>query len=124
MKFPLLILCCFLSFYGHCQSIYTSSFTQTWPTIFNSRVEEVNKTISFEDNTITLATETPLGKEFELFYIQRISENNGATQYFCLNSKEQPITVILPSPENLRFIDIYRPSLKTREEVQYRLHLN
>ena len=123
MKWCFCLISCFLAFSAFSQSIYRSSFTQTWPTIFNSRVEEVKRSISFEENAIILATETKSGKEIETFLIRKIEQNDEVTEYSCLTRENYGITIIKPL-RNLMFIDIYRPLAKTGEEVQLRLHLD
>ena len=121
---PLFILSLFLlSLNGHSQ-IYTSSYTQTWPDIFKTDIENINRSISFEENTITMATENTKGKEIEVFYIQKIEESSKATEYFCLTSKDEQIIIIKPVRKELHIIDIFRPSVKTGEQIQLRLHLN
>ena len=105
------------------QSVYSSSLTQTWPTIFNSKVDHIYHTISFEENAIILSTQTKSGKQIETLYIQKIAENNDATIYSCVTNSKERITIVKPL-RNFSYIDIYRPSPKTGEEIQFRLHLD
>lgn len=120
-----MIFCLLLSFYGQCQNIYTSSFTQTWPTIFNTKIEENTRSIFFEANSITLISETITGKEVEIFYIQKIDEANGVIEFSCITKDKQRIRLVFTGhPGNVKFIDIFRFSLKTGEEEQMRLHLD
>ena len=123
MKWSWILFFSFLPTISFGQSVFTSSYTQTWPTIFNSKVEKINHSISFEENSISLATEKRSGKEIETFYIREIQQKNGATEYFCLTRDNRKLTVIKPL-RKLKYIDIYRPSARTGEEVQLRLHLN
>lgn len=124
VKYLCTIILCFLSWVSTGQNLYTSSYTQTWPTIFNSRIVEKKHSISFEENAIVLATETPIGKEIETFYIQEILETNGATEFHCLTGDNQLLTIVKPAREKIHFIDIFRRSPKSGEEIQIRLHLN
>ncbi len=123
MKWYFYIISCFYIFPVFSQSIYTSSYTQTWPTIFNSKVEKIDHRISFEENAISLAKETGSGKEIETFFIQEIQQNEISVKYICLTRGNEKVMVVKPL-RKLTYIDIYRPSAKTGEEVQFRLHLN
>ena len=105
------------------QQTFTSSYTQHWPTIFTSEIEQINRSIAFEENAISLVSENKSGKEIETFYIRKINERENAIFYTCLNSLNQQVTIVKPNTA-LRFIDIYRLSSKSGEEEQIRLHLN
>ncbi|NJY62523.1 hypothetical protein HC174_07090 [Salinimicrobium sp. CDJ15-81-2] len=123
MKWCFCLISCLFFISAFSQSTYTSSYTQTWPTIFNTHVEEVKRSISFEENAIILATETKSGKEMETFLIRNIEQNDEITEYSCLTRDNYRITILKPL-RNLMFIDIYRPSAKSGEEIQLRLHLD
>ena len=123
MKNLYLILLFLLPFVCSAQSVYTSHVTQTWPTIFNTDYQKIERTISIEENAVSIGTQTKRGKEFQLYYIQEIDVENKALTYYCLTGNNERVTIKIPSEGKRGFIDLFRKSRKTGEEVQERYHL-
>ena len=102
----------------------TSPVTQYWPTMFTTKYKEVDRTVWFEADKITIVSKTPTGKEFEA--LQVISFENNDTEFvFHCTSRDgtKPVSVVLPYRRSSKVIDVFRISPKTMEEVQVRLHL-
>ena len=123
MKSLYLILLFLLPFFCSAQSVYTSRITQTWPTIFNTEYHQIERTISIEENAISIGTQTTRGKEFQLYYIQKIDLENNALTYYCLTGGNERVTIKVPSEGKGGFIDLFRKSRKSGEEVQERYHV-
>ncbi len=105
------------------QKVYNSPVTQTWPSIFKSNYQEINRTIAFEENAIILGTENFKGKEFETLYIRKIERTDEEIIYTCRTSGNKSATVIIPAVETVNRIDLFKASSKTGEEIQYRFHI-
>ena len=105
------------------QIVFHSPYTQTWPTIFTSEIEEVNRRISFEPNTITIATETENGKDIEVLTVQNVVQYEGKVSIFCTTRNNQNVTIALPEQERVEIIDYYSQDPKTKEEYQLRFYV-
>lgn len=102
---------------------FTSLVTQTWPTLFTTDFEEVDRSIFFNIEEVTITTTTATGKDFEVFQILSVESIKGDLKFNCTNrNNTQKITIILPEEQN--FIDIYELSLTTGEEIQTRIHVD
>ena len=107
------------------QVSFTSTYTQTWPTLFTTEVDEVERSIWIDAYEIIIITGTPNGKDIEKLEIKRYEEGESADTFYCTSqSSKEPVTVVIPAEEKIRVIDLYRISPKTREEIQIRLHVN
>ena len=120
------IIISFLLFTGVAsgQSIFYSFFTRTYPTIFTSKIENIERRITFEPNTITIATQTELGKEIETLIIQATDYTDDKIVILCRNRSNQKITIVIPDhQETIRLIDYFYHSSKTNEETQLRFYV-
>ena len=70
------------------QIVYTSPFTESYPTIFTSKVEEINRRITFEPSTVSIATEKERGKEIGVLTVQEVVHNEGPVSIFCTSLSE------------------------------------
>lgn len=114
----------FAPYYLLGQEVFYSPFTQTFPTIFKSEIEDINRKIYFEPNTITIATDTKEGKEIEVLVIQATNTVNGNLVFLCQNKSKQKITIAIPEEQKqVEVIDYYYRSSKTNEEIQLRFHV-
>lgn len=107
----------------HSQVTYTSYHTESHPTIFSSKVELINRSITFSPNSISIATEVDNGKEIEVLMIREINNRNGSLIISCLTKKNKPVTISLPDQEPVKFIDYFSFHPKTREEFQLRFYI-
>ncbi len=125
MRLILLILIFILPNLSWGQTIFTSSYTQHWPTIFNTEFEKINRTIAIDEEKIMIITETKEGKDIETLKIKSVEEVGRNFQFHCaFMNGTQSITVIIPRQERVGTIDIYKPSPETGEEIQIRLLVN
>jgi hypothetical protein len=105
------------------QAVYTSYFTESFPTIFRSHIEEVNRQITFDPNSVTIATEMNQGKEIEVLTVQKVSYTDGLLQILCTTRNNRQVTIVLPEQEKVEIIDYYARDPKTKEEYQLRFHV-
>ncbi|SKB53992.1 hypothetical protein SAMN05660903_01266 [Salegentibacter salinarum] len=106
------------------QEVYNSTFTETYPNIFRSQFEKINRRIVFEPNDVTIVTETKEGKDIEVLNIQETRYIDDRLILLCQNRSKRKITIALPAEhEELLYIDYYYRSLTTNEEVQIRFHV-
>ncbi|MBZ9731423.1 hypothetical protein LB467_17180 [Salegentibacter sp. JZCK2] len=106
------------------QEVYYSPFTETYPTIFTSKFENIERRIVFEPDEVTIVTETQRGKDIEVLNIQEIKFVDNRLILQCQNRSKRKVTIILPEEqEQLFYIDYYYRSPKTNEEIQIRLHV-
>ncbi len=104
---------------------YTSPLTQFWPANNYTDIEYVDRTLSIEPETITLATQTPTGQIIEVYTILEVKENNDDIRFLCSNKADTfLITVIIPHQQKIEIVDIYRPSPTTGETEQIRLWID
>lgn len=121
LLFPIFL---FVSLTASGQQVFYSPFTHTYPTIFTSKIEDVNRRITLEPNTITIATETEEGKEIEILAIQATEIINGNFVFLCQNRSKQKITIAIPEgQEQIEIIDYFFRSPKTNEEIQLRFYV-
>ncbi len=114
----------FIPFYLFGQDVYYSPFTETFPNIFRSEFEKINRRIVFEPNEVTIVTETKKGKDIEVLNIQEIRNVDDKLILLCQNRSKRKVTISLPEEqEQLFYIDYYYRSPTTNEEIQIRLHL-
>ncbi|MBZ9629808.1 hypothetical protein LB465_03370 [Salegentibacter sp. LM13S] len=106
------------------QEVYYSPFTETYPNIYRSEFEKINRRIVFEPNEVTIVTETQRGKDIEVLNIKEIQFVDNRLILQCQNRSKRKVTIILPEEqEQLFYIDYYYRSSTTNEEIQIRLHL-
>ena len=111
-------------FYLLGQQVYFSPYTQSFPTGLASEIEDINRRITFEPNTITIATETEQGKEIEVLSIEATDYVNENIVFLCQDRSKRKITIAVPEQqEKVEIIDYYYRSPKTNEEVQLRFHV-
>lgn len=106
------------------QEVYYSPFTETYPNIYRSEFEQINRRIVFEPNAVTIVTETPKGKDIEVLNIQETRIVDNRLSLICTNRSKRKITIVFPKEqEEFLYIDYYYRSLTTNEEIQLRLHV-
>ena len=106
------------------QVTYTSYFTQSYPTVFTSEIKDINRTIIFEPEKITITTEVEGGKEIEVLDIEKHDIINGTFTFFCKNRNNKNITIAIPeNQEQIELIDYYYRSPKTNEKIQLRFYV-
>ncbi|TDN85240.1 hypothetical protein DET49_11737 [Salegentibacter sp. 24] len=114
----------FIPFYIFGQEVYFSPFTETYPNIYRSEFEKINRRIIFEPNEVTIVTETQRGKDIEVLNIKEIRFVDNRLILQCQNRSKSKVTIILPKKqEQLFYIDYYYRSPTTNEEIQLRLFL-
>lgn len=111
-----------MTVYG--QITYTSPITQTSPNLFETKFEDIHRTLYFEIKTITIVTEKPEGKVIETFVIQDFQKVEEDLIFFCLTRTNENITVVIPPQEKVEIIDLYRRSPETGGDVQVRFHVD
>lgn len=112
-----------LPFLSCWQIVYTSPFTHTYPNIFTSSIEDVNRNITFEPNTITIATETAQGKEIEILTVREVLHYEGKVSMFCTTRNNRHVTIALPEQERVEIIDYFSQDPKTKEDYQLRFYV-
>ena len=113
----------FIPFYLFGQEVYYSPFTETYPNIYRSEFEKINRRIVFEPNDVTIVTETQRGKDIEVLNIQEIKFVDNRLLLQCQNRSKRKVRIILPEEqEQLFYIDYYYRSPTTNEEIQIRFH--
>lgn len=122
MKFFLLILFFFSSF-GWSQEVFKSPYTESWPNIFQSRIDQVNRSISIGHSEIVIITEKEQFKEVETFKVEAVEEKNFTMVFYCLTRSGKTAKVIVPKKNEIEFIDVFKPSEKTGEEQQLRFYV-
>ncbi|WP_037314155.1 hypothetical protein [Salegentibacter sp. Hel_I_6] len=106
------------------QEVYYSPFTETYPNIYRSEFEQINRRIVFEPNAVTIVTETPKGKDIEILNIQETQVLDDRLTLICENRSKRKITIVFPKErEDFLYIDYYYRSPTTNEEIQIRLHV-
>ncbi len=106
------------------QEIYYSPFTETYPNIYRSEFEKINRRIVFEPNDVTIVTETPQGKDIEVLKIQETRIVDNRLILICTNRRKSKVTLVLPEEqEELLYIDYYYRPPSTNEEIQIRFHV-
>jgi hypothetical protein len=106
------------------QEVYYSPFTETYPNIYRSEFEQINRRIVFEPNAVTIVTETPKGKDIEVLNIQESRIVDNRLILICENRSKGKITIVFPKQQDeFLYIDYYYRSLTTNEEMQIRFHI-
>ena len=105
------------------QVSYISYFTQSYPTIFTAEIQKVERRITFEPKTITIATEVDGGKEIEVLKIVGHDMESEAFTFFCESRNGKKITISIPRQEKVEIIDYYYRSPDTSDEIQLRFHV-
>ncbi|MCC8361005.1 hypothetical protein [Salinimicrobium sediminilitoris] len=123
MRFLLKMLLLFWMGPLYSQAVYSSYYTESFPTIFRSQINKVNRQITFDPNAVTIATEVKGGKEIQVLTVQEVNYNEGVVQIFCTNRNDQKVTIVLPEQEKVEIIDYYALHPKTGEEYQLRFHV-
>lgn len=114
----------FTPFFIFGQEVYYSPFTETFPNIYRSEFEKINRRIVFESNDITIVTETQYGKDIEILNIQETRYIDDRLILLCQNRSKRKITIALPEEnEELLYIDYYYRSSATDEKIQIRFHV-
>tara|TARA_Y100000588_G_C13817142_1_gene737753 strand:- start:143 stop:562 length:420 start_codon:yes stop_codon:yes gene_type:complete len=114
----------FIPFYLFGQEVYYSPFTETYPNIYRSEFEKINRRIVFEPNDVTIVTETQRGKDIEVLNIQETRYIDDRLILLCQNRSNRKITIALPEEnEELLYIDYYYRSPTTNEKIQIRFHV-
>ena len=116
--FILLFLICST---GSAQTVYESPYTQSWPNIFQSEIEEIERSISIGHSEVVIISETSEAKEVETLRVQQMEEKAETIVFKCLSRNGKPATVIVPAATPVKFIDIYKFSEKTGEEEHFRM---
>ena len=105
------------------QKVFTSPYTKSWPNIFQSRIDEINRSISIGHSEIVIITRTPKAKEVETLQVEKIEEKNTTIVFYCLTRTGQSAKVIVPNKKEIKLIDVFKPSEKTGEEEHLRFYV-
>ena len=106
------------------QVTYTSPLTQHWPTLFTTEFEEVERSIWFYPDEVVIVTGTKQGKEIQTLLVEDVEYSDQGMRLDCISKDSTAITVVVPYQKRVEIIDIYKPSPKTGEIVQVRLHVD
>lgn len=118
-----LLFCIFFTGKVFSQITYTSYFTQSFPTTFTTEIQNIDRRITFESQTISITTEIKGGKEIEMLNVEGHDIQEGTLIFFCKNRSKQNVTIAIPRQEKVEVIDYYYRSPKKKEEVQLRFHV-
>ena len=121
MRSRLFLFLFFLCATVSAQTVFNSPYTQSWPNIFQSQLEEIDRSISIGHSEIVIITTTKVAKEVETFKVLEMEEKAETIVFKSLNRDGKPVTVIVPARAPVKFIDIYRPSERTGEEEHFRM---
>ena len=115
----------FIPFYSLGQEeVYYSPLTETYPNIYRSKFENIERRIVLEPNDVTIVTETQRGKDIEILNIQETRVVDNRLRLICTNRSKRKITIVFPKEqEEFLYLDYYYRSTTTNEEVQIRIHL-
>ena len=109
MKLSLYCFIAFLPFLGFTQT-YTSPYTQHFP---SGIIEDINRTIIFQESEVQIITETPEGKDIYVLKIQQVSsellkESAGEdTIFHCVTRNGKfPATIRIPYQKKIEIIDV------------------
>lgn len=105
------------------QVSYVSYFTESYPTIFRSHIEEVNRTISLDTVNVIISTATTDGKEIEVLKVQKVIYYEGKVSIFCTTRDNRKVTIVIPEQETVEIIDYYSHYPGSLEEYQLRFHV-
>ena len=93
---------------------YTSPYTQHFP---SGIIEDINRTITFQESEVQIITETPEGKDIYVLKIQQFSSEllKGSAGkdiiFHCVTRDGNfPTTIRIPYQEKIEFIDVIKPS--------------
>ncbi|MDT0685930.1 hypothetical protein [Autumnicola psychrophila] len=101
-----------------CQAIFNSYFTESYPSIFTSQTDNINRQITFGSNRITIATKIEGGKEIQVLTVQEVHSREGTLTFVCTSSNGRKVTIDLPEQEQVNKINYYTREPGTREEYQ------
>lgn len=104
------------------QEVFNSFLTETYPDIFYSDFEWIDRRIVFEPEEVTIVTETEQGQEIETLTIQEIHTKEENLLLLCQNRSKKKITISIPKQKELLFIDYYYQDSKGID-IQMRLHV-
>ena len=123
MKYSLYCFIAFLSFTGFSQT-FTSPYTQHFP---SGLIEDINRTILFQDSEVHIISDTPEGKDIYVLKIKEVSSvatgvSAGKDIIFKWVSSDGkfPPTIRIPYQEKIEIIDVIEPSLDGEGERFYR----
>lgn len=102
------------------QDVYTSYFTETYPSIFKSRIEKTFRTITFEPGTVTITTNVNGGKQIEVLAVQKLDFSANSLKIYCTTRGGLEVVLVLPQKKIIEFIDYYSRHPTTGEEFQVR----
>ena len=121
----LCIIFLFIPFYllGQ-EEVYYSPLTETYPNIYRSKFENIERRIVLEPNDVTIVTETQRGKDIEILNIQETRIVDKRLRLICTNRSKRKIKIVFPrEQEEFLYLDYYYRSTPTNEEIQIRIHL-
>ena len=123
MKKRFFFFVAFLPFISFSQS-YTSPYTQHFP---SGIIEDINRTIIFQESEVQIITKTPEGKDIYVLKIQQVTSEllKGSagedTIFYCVTRDGKfPTTIRIPYQEKIEIIDVIEPSLDGEGERFYR----
>lgn len=123
------LLCILMLLIPHCvtfgQVKLHSSYTQSWPTLFTTDVEEIDRQIWLENDKITIITQFAEAKEIEILIVESYENTKNRMIFTCTSSDgARTVTAVIPNPTKATALDLYRISSETGEEEQIRFHLD
>lgn len=102
-----------------------SSYTQSWPTLFTTDFDEIDREIWIENDKITIIAQFSEAKEIEILTVETFENKENRMIFTCTRSDgARIVTVVIPNPTKATVLDLYRISSKTGEEEQIRFHLD
>ena len=126
MPLRCLILILILSVNSYGQEVYTSPLTQHFPSL---EIESITRVIEFTPETISISSETPRGKDVQIFKILQKEIRNidpvGEIVYTCSSLDGKFTTyLILPNVNATEFIDAIQPAQLSQPEKYSRFLLD
>lgn len=101
-----------------------SSYTQSWPSLFTTDFDEIDREIWIENDKITIITQFAKAKEIEILTVESFENKENRMIFNCTSRNgANKLTLIIPNPTQATALDIYQVSPKTGEEEQIRFHL-
>ncbi|MDT0647771.1 hypothetical protein RM545_13810 [Zunongwangia sp. F260] len=100
------------------QTVFNSYFTESYPSIFTSQTDNINRRITFGSNLITIATKIEGGKEIEVLTVQEVRSREGTLTFICTSSNGRKVTIDLPEQEQVNKINYYTREPGMKEEYQ------
>lgn len=128
MKLRLYCFMAFLPLIGFSHTGFSQTFTSPYTQHFPSgMIEDINRTINFQESEVQIITETSEGKDVYVLKIQQVtserlkgSAGEDTIFYSVTRDGKFPTTIRIPCQDKIEIIDVIEPSPDGEGERYYR----